>query len=267
MRWNLSSSRHAANRADVIFISFPKSGRTWYRMFWAAYWCHRAGREFELDPKNIPGMPEVLFTHDRWDHETEITLKKRWLGHYLVPTAAAASARKFLLARDPRDVIVSLFFHLTKRSRERLVQPESMKQLVRDPRFGIAHIVRLLNGWHAEWKGTPNYTFARYEDARVAAEPAMRQWMAFAGIADPDPASFRHALEFTEFDAVRQREKEGGFKNKLLDARDPSDPDSFKARRGKVGGFTDYLDADDLAFCDAEMKKLDPVFGYTKGSA
>lgn len=262
MRWNLSSSRHLANRADVIFISFPKSGRTWYRMFWSAYWCHRAGRAFELDPRDIPGMPNVLFTHDRWDHETEINTRKRWLGHYLVPARAASQARKFLLARDPRDVIVSLFFHLTKRSRERRVQAESMKQLVRDPQFGIAHIVRLLNEWNAEWRGSPDFRIARYEDARAAAEPAMREWMAFAGISEPDPAAFRHALEFTDFDAVRKREKEGGFGNKLLDARDPSDPDSFKARRGVVGGYSDYLDAEDLAFCDAAMRALDPVFGY-----
>ncbi|MCC2655468.1 MAG: hypothetical protein K0Q76_576 [Panacagrimonas sp.] len=263
MRWNLSSARRAANDADVFFISFPKSGRTWYRMFWSAYWCHRAGRAFELDPRNIEGMPKVLFTHDRWDHETEINTKKRWLGHYLIPAAAAESKRKFVLARDPRDVIVSLFFHLTKRSRERRVQPETMKQLVRDPQFGIAHIVRLLNEWNAEWKGTPTYRFARYEDARAAAAPAMREWMAFAGVAEPDPASFQHALEFTDFETVRKREKEGSFGNKLLDARDPSDPESFKARRGKVGGYTDYLDRDDLAVCSAEIAKLDPVFGYT----
>lgn len=263
MRWNLSSSRRAANEADVIFISFPKSGRTWYRVFWSAYWCHRAGRDFELDPKDIPGMPKVLFTHDRWDHEAEVGAKKRLLGHHLIPPSAAASKRKFLLARDPRDVIVSLFFHLTKRSGKRRIQPDSMKQLVRDPEFGIAQIVRLLNQWHAEWKGSPLFTFARYEDARAAPAQAMRDWLAFAGIAQPDPAAFEHAIAFSDFEAVRRREQEGGFTNKLLAARDRSDPDSFKARRGVVGGYTDYLDAEDLGFCAGELKKLDPVFGYS----
>jgi hypothetical protein len=263
MRWNLSATRHAANRADAIFISFPKSGRTWFRMFWSAYWCHRAGRDFQLDPAGIDGMPSVFFTHDRWEHLTEVSFSKRILGQYLLPAAAAAKTPKLLLARDPRDVIVSLYFHLTKRGeRKRLVKPASLKELVRDPEFGVAMVVRLLNDWNTEWGATTSFRIMRYEQARAEPESAMREWFAFCGIATPEPAAFAHALAFSDFDAVREREKGGGFRNKLLSARDVSDPESFKARRGVVGGFSDYLDADDIAVCNAAMARLHPVFGY-----
>ena len=39
------------------------------------------------------------------------------------------------------------------------------------------------------------------------------------------------------------------------------DPESFKVRRGKVGGFTDYLNGDDLAYANEAMRKLDARFG------
>lgn len=263
MRWNLSKTRHAANRADAILISFPKSGRTWFRMFWSAYWCRLAGREFQLDPTGIDGVPRVFFTHDRWEHLTEVSFSKRLLGQYLLPAAAAAATPKLLLARDPRDVIVSLYFHLTRRGeRKRRIEPASLKALVRDPVFGVAMVVRLLNDWYAEWNATTTFRIMRYEDARAAPESAMREWFAYCGIPEPEPAAFTHALTFSDFNAVRNREKDGGFHNKLISAPDVSDPESFKARRGVVGGFRDYVDSDDIAFCNAEMKRLDSAFGY-----
>jgi hypothetical protein len=41
------------------------------------------------------------------------------------------------------------------------------------------------------------------------------------------------------------------------------DPESFKVRRGKVGGYREYLSAGDQQFSAAAMKELDPRFGYT----
>jgi len=48
-----------------------------------------------------------------------------------------------------------------------------------------------------------------------------------------------------------------------VQATDVGDPESFKVRRGKVGGFTDYLADDNLACANEALGKLDPRFGYS----
>ncbi|HHH45325.1 MAG TPA: sulfotransferase domain-containing protein, partial [Gammaproteobacteria bacterium] len=47
---------------------------------------------------------------------------------------------------------------------------------------------------------------------------------------------------------------------------DPKNPDSFKTRRGKVGGYRDYFDDAQVVAVDRLVEGLDPVFGYTPGT-
>jgi hypothetical protein len=42
------------------------------------------------------------------------------------------------------------------------------------------------------------------------------------------------------------------------------DPESFKTRRGKIGGYVDYLSADDVAWLNRRIDaELDPFYGYS----
>jgi hypothetical protein len=262
-RWNLTRLRRRAQRADVLFISFPKSGRTWFRMVWAAYWCKAAGIEFDLRPSGIAGMPQVYFTHDRWARLTDPSVFNRIAGHGLIPPGAAREKPKLLLVRDPRDVVVSLYFQMTRRREvQRRYTPDSLKALVRHPTFGFATICDLMNGWYAEWQGSDRFKLIRYEDARARPLEVMRDWLRFSGVAAPDEARLAEAVAFSDFSAARSREEKGAYKDKFLAARNVGDTESFKARRGKVGGFVDYLDEDDVAYCNATMARLLPVFGY-----
>lgn len=62
-------------------------------------------------------LPEIQFTHDRWEHRTA-SLWDRVRGKQLL---LVNGPRKpiVLLAGDPRDVMVSLFLHMSKRSHPR----------------------------------------------------------------------------------------------------------------------------------------------------
>ena len=46
------------------------------------------------------------------------------------------------------------------------------------------------------------------------------------------------------FDRLQSLERQGAFASGRLTAADTTDADSFKVRRGKVGGFADYFDAE-----------------------
>jgi hypothetical protein len=44
---------------------------------------------------------------------------------------------------------------------------------------------------------------------------------------------------------------------------DKDNPDSYKVRRAKVGGYRDYFDDDQVQQIDSYIRSnLDPVFGY-----
>jgi alcohol sulfotransferase len=45
---------------------------------------------------------------------------------------------------------------------------------------------------------------------------------------------------------------------------DRKNPDSYKVRRGKVGGFSDYFDQDQVNAIEQLLQQtLQPVYGYT----
>jgi hypothetical protein len=69
-------------------------------------------------------------------------------------------------------------------------------------------------------------------------------------------------------DAVEKRhEKAGGggrVRFEILQPGDARDPESFKVRRGKIGGYIDYLEQEDMAYVAEVMRELDPRFGYQR---
>ena len=83
------------------------------------------------------------------------------------------------------------------------------------------------------------------------------------GESSPDQNIFEGALEFSRFENMQKLEAAGAFDSKILHPGDVRDPESFKVRRGKVGGYREYLSADDQQFAAAAITGLDRRFGYT----
>ena len=57
-------------------------------------------------------------------------------------------------------------------------------------------------------------------------------------------------------------EVDGGLKDTRLRPGDPNDTETYKTRRGIVGGYGDYLGADDGAYVKQCMTELSPFYGY-----
>lgn len=250
-------------KASAFVVSYPKSGRTWIRVFYFSYLSALTKRPFTLDASNYPEFPQTLFSHDLWSHQTSRNWRYSLTGRHLIPARARKTRKIVLLVRDPRDVLVSHHIHGMNRKRHTdWKPPESLKVMLRDPLLGIRNIVNLMNEWYAEWSGYPNFLLMRYEDCRSQPEIGMKPLLEFLGFETIDPAAFAHALEFSRFENMQSMEAKGEFKEKVLRCGDPEVPDSFKARRGKVGGFEDYFDASDQAFAATEIGRLHPDFGY-----
>lgn len=266
MRWNFSSRARELSGGDVIIISIPKSGRTWVRTFLSAYFANKAGRAFSVDvtEKRAEGIPRIIYSHDRFEHRTKANAWGRLRGKYLIPVRELRKAQIILLARDPRDAFVSYFVQLTRRNP---ATPAAIKQmsadaLLRHPRFGIAAMVAVMNAWIAEFGSRPDFALVRYEDLRADPSRAFRALLGAVGEKEIAVAAFAYARQFSDFENMQQLEASGGFSTKILQPLDRDDPESFKVRKGKVGGFREYLSAEAQRYAANLCAELDPQFEY-----
>ena len=268
-RWtrrNFSSRATQLSGGAAIIVSIPKSGRTWLRTFVCAYFCKRFGLRFTLRPERYlqPDIPRLIFSHDLFEHRTKGNLWDRLRGKYLVPRKELTRAKIVLLARDPRDCFVSLYLQITRRDPNAPVElrQKTVSEMLRDRKFGIGAIVSTMNDWIDEFSGRENFTLIRYEALRAAPAEHFRDLVAILGELTPDMTIFEEALDFSRFENMQKLEAAGAFDSKILHPGDVRDPESFKVRRGKVGGYREYLSEEEQAFAASALAKLDVRFGY-----
>jgi len=238
--------------ADILVLSRAKSGRTWLRAMLSRLYQKKYGLadnqllEYDNFHQQNAAVPVTAMTH----------------GHYLDQLARhprhgeklRAMPVVFLL-RDPRDVAVSEYFQSTRRAsayKREMYQVEesgSMFAFVMQSPLGLPAICDYLNSWHRELDDWQRVYRLYYESLRAQPEAEMQRLMAFLG-QDFSAEAIRDAVEFASFEALKRKERDNYFKNSRLKAKDTEDPDSYKVRRGKVGGYRDY-------FSDEEIERID----------
>ncbi|RIL07679.1 MAG: sulfotransferase [Proteobacteria bacterium] len=256
--------------ADAVIVSYGKAGRTWLRVMISRYLKLAYGLRgerligFDNFHKQDARVPRLFFTHDNY------------LRDY---TGAGESRRDFrdkrvvLLVRNPQDTAVSQYFQWKFRMRSRkkgLNQyPDdgadvSVHDFVMRPESGLPKILAFMNAWAEEIPQMKEALIVRYEDMRADPIETLRRVVRFLGCPDDD-AAVRAAVEYASVENMRKLESEKKFwlSGSRMKAKDESNPDSFKVRRAKVGGYRDYFDDEQIARIDALVaERLSPLYGY-----
>ena len=236
----------------MVVVTHAKSGRTWLLVMISHLFHLKYGTpaeeiiKFDNLHRLEPRIPKLYFT--------------RFTG--LAPDADGRrscdldpATKLIFLFRDPRDIAVSYYFHLRNRSTavERAHKAVSdaavakpIFDFVVDDAVGLPRIIRLMNRWLDEMAALDHAILVRYEDLHADPIAELRRVMAFVG--DPcSDAELGRAVEFASFANLQNREAERFFATERLRPTDSADPDAFKVRRGKVGGYRDYFSAEQLA--------------------
>jgi hypothetical protein len=182
----------------------------------------------------------------------------------LVPPREFKRTRIILLARDPRDAFVSHYIEMTRRTAETAneLKSRAVGDVMRDPIFGIGLMIGTMNEWLEEFTRRRDCILVRYEDLHATPSEQFRRVLAALGEAEPQARHFENALEFSRFGNMRKMEASLEYDRQLLQPGDVSDSESYKVRRGKIGGYVDYLHPSDIEYADQAMSALDPRFGY-----
>ena len=209
-------------------------------------------------------IPRVFFTHDNYigDYTGHTDSKVDFYGKKVV-----------LLARDPRDVAVSQFFqwkYRMKTSKKAINEyPEhgadiSIFDFVMHP-AGLMKVIDFLNLWAKEAPNIENLFLLRYEDLKAHPVETLEKLVAFMGTPASD-AQIRDAVEFSSFENMKKMEEKKTYwlSGGRMVPKDRSNPNSYKVRRAKVGGYRDYFDDMQVAEIEAfTAKHLSPFYDYT----
>jgi hypothetical protein len=257
-------------RADYVFVSYGKSGRTWLRVMLSRFFQLRYGlpEDCLLSFDNLHGInraiPKILFTHDNYIRD--------YTGAGARKTAFYDKAT-VLLVRHPGDVAVSQYFQWRHR-----MQPYKMElnayprhgtdisifDFVMHQEAGLRRVVQFMNEWAAELPQIRSRLVVRYEDLRADCRGEFRRILTWMGQA-PIQLEVDQSVEFASFENLKHMEARRAFKSagKRMTPGDKADPDSYKVRRAKVGGYRDYFDDDQVREIDTYIDaNLIPLFGY-----
>jgi hypothetical protein len=215
---------------NICVISFPKSGRTWLRVM--------------LDRLHIG----LSYSHDETSHAERIAC-----GNLSRNKDKYKNKKVIFLVRDPRDIVVSGFFQAVKRIG---VFNGSLSDFIRDERHGIRKILLFHEIWFNNQQVPKDFHPVRYEEMHADCMAVMRRIMEFLQLRDISDDQLRESIQFAEFENMKKLERDGFFSERygsILSPADINDEESFKVRKGRIGGYVDYLNEEDIAYCNRLM--------------
>ena len=268
--------------------AYPKSGHTWLRL---GLWSLRRGEP--PDMSRSAGFAPVVAARDFFDDtlhvdSTDLTrdeiarLRPRqyereaaasaeplfrkvhdaWTptpaGEPLFPPAVTLGV--VYIVRDPRDVAVSMAYHLD-RTLDAAIAFLNQPDAKLGGRFSQnqTQFVQHLLSWSAHvesWLGAPGPAplLVRYEDMAAGAGEQLKRVAAYLGWTAAD-AAVAAAVDATRFQALRAAEERHGFEERL-----PHMNRFF--RRGVAGGWCDSLTRAQAARIEADHGRVMARLGY-----
>ena len=258
-------------RADVVVVSFGKSGRTWLRVMIS----HLFRVMYKLPENAILGfdnfhnlnraVPKIFFTHDNYikDFTGDFETKKPFYGKPVI-----------LLARDPRDVAVSQFFQWKFRIKPTKVAINNYPPMGSDISLfdfvtgdnggSMKAVSDYLNLWAKEADKVEKFHLVRYEDLRAEPRQELRKMLDFMQV-DASEDDVNAAVEYSDYENMKKMESKQQFRlaGGRMMPRDKDNPNSYKVRRAKVGGYRDYFTDEEVEAIDRLLgETLDPMFNY-----
>ncbi len=240
-------------QVDHYFVSYPKCGRTWLRFMLQRYLALIEAPPSLFRDKSLLRLPDNRILKFEHDQGTWIPAPPK-IEQLAFNATKYSGAKIIFMVRDPRDVLVSSWYHLKYREN---IYPGSLSEFIRDDLVGINKIVAFMNLWLDHRHFPQKFLLLSYE--QMHADPLTH---------------FRHLLDFIEVsmqeEALQKAVTQSAFdKMKRAEGTEEREPwlkpgakgvdKAMKVRKGKVGGFREELSTADVEFVnDVIRTQLSP---------
>lgn len=250
----------------IYLLSFPKSGVTWLKFMLIQLLAKTYNIEYQptvnlnkLSRENEK-LPKIIWSHD----DSEIISEKgnRNNVEQLFIYGGRLRYRKnnvILLVRDPRDIVVSHYYQVTRRSDVPL-KFDSMSDFIRHRHYGIERIIRFYQIWGNNRYVVGKLLIVRYEDLVADGVNVLVELLGFTDIKNIDSALVNQVYEASQADKMRKLEMQGNIEGMRTFGMDQN---ALKVRRAKIGSYKDELSDEDIQYCNELMKKLPAMYGYS----
>jgi hypothetical protein len=207
--------------------------------------------------------PAMQFTHWplRWSDQRPEDLD------YDTVIRPFETKRVVLLIRHPLDVLVSLWMQRRYRTSE--PYEGELVDFLNEQIWGIEKYFRFYSLWFEHNDRVRDFLLIRYEDMRQDPSRVFSGLLSFLNVPVQEEYQ-RRAVRDSDFDAMKKVEMSGGGPryrssgNSIFASGDRSNPDALHVRRGEVGGYVNYLDAQDVEKLAVRIKsQLPAFFGYS----
>lgn len=260
------SNRFVRDNADATVISFPKCGRTWLSLMSTTYIARSIGHP-DLGGLSPTGQLRSLVPERERDYVRAV-VKARQNGaevplliflhkvdyhapYFLPQRPSSKTERNVVLLRDPRDVVVSFYYHVVHKSEGRVpgkppsyLSPQtSLAEFIYSDCLGFRKILRYMAEWSA-W-AADHGAVIYFEDLVADTAGTLARFLRDIGVSPGDDALVRSVAAEHNFSAVRDAER--------AMAPERVDPKLSRMRKGRVGGYVDEVDEREVAFMAAAL--------------
>ena len=153
------------------------------------------------------------------------------------------------------------FFSLVRRT----IDLSSIYAFLMNEYGGIKTYIQFYNLWLAELKKMKSHKVVRYEDIRKDPVEQVVEIFRFFGVESIGHEAIKQAVDKNELQKMKNRERQNLYNSDVIGVKNEqtSNENAFKVRRGKIGGFKDYLSTQEIEAIDSIIKKnLNHEFGY-----
>lgn len=243
---------------DVFLISFPKCGRTWLKVMMTKALASHFGIE-DVNTLNLPrmsricpGIPKIRDSHEdspHWKTPAQLsTTKEQFKGKKVI-----------FLIRDIRDLVVSNYFQMSRRENG---YSGDLSSFLHEQIGSVDTMIAYYNIWYANRDIPSGFLLVRYEDLHSCPQRELGKILSFIGIDNVSDEVINEAVQYASFGNMRRMEAENSFGSSAMRPGNPTDTESYKTRKGKVGGYIEYLSHEEIEILNQKISQLPEAFGY-----
>jgi hypothetical protein len=249
-----------AETYEALFVSTPKSGRTWHRVLLGYYLSRMADCDprYSLDVEFMATRARFklfAYSHNGSEYSARFPLKSK-----LIASSLEWRNRDVLLiVRDLADTLVSAFHHA--KFRDQGFSGE-ISDFIRAENTGVDKMLVALNRWHENRHLARSFEVLSYEQMHRDTASALRQTLKVLGVTEPNEQWIEEAIAFSSIENMRRYEDENFF-NFYAVKKETDDQRGRKVRDGKIGG-SEKLSAEDRRYIAHRTSAIgNPFADYT----
>lgn len=203
----------------IVLVSFPKSGRTWLRVM-----LDKLGVKYQYEHGKIKENKFVFYEKKLKKHSNKMNEMKC-----------------IYMIRCPIDTIVSWYFQMVVRKKDDTVSNEINQFCKMNIQKVIDHHLSVLE----DKDRFGSFHLISYENLKRNGVEEMKSLLDFCNKVIPHD-QIEKVVEECEFNKMKNFHKEQQYAGKNYHFYSKHGPEAQKIRKGKIGGYVDYLEEDTI---------------------